>query len=172
MGVRQPRPADPEIEAIFQARYVPMLRLAALVVQDPAAAEDLVNEGFVRLVLHWDRIRRYDAPEAWLRRVIIREAVKVRTKRGREVVTDLEVLAEPAGRDGIGPVATVVDVRALVACLPTRERAVVVLHYLEDLSVAETADLLRIKEGTVKAHLSHAREALRRALDANPREAL
>ncbi len=89
MGVRQPRPADPEIEAIFQARYVPMLRLAALVVQDPAAAEDLVNEGFVRLVLHWDRIRRYDAPEAWLRRVIIREAVKVRTKRGREVVTDL-----------------------------------------------------------------------------------
>jgi RNA polymerase sigma factor (sigma-70 family) len=87
------------------------------------------------------------------------------------VVTEGGRLGAATAPDSTSTTATAVDIRALVATLPPRERAVVVLYYLEDLSVADTARLLKIKEGTVKAHLSHARAALRVTAAADRTEA-
>lgn len=147
--------------ALFERRYSPMLRLAAIVTQDPPAAEDLVNESFVRLVQHWPKVSAYDAPEAWLRRIIIRDAVKARTRRAREDLTDTGLFDRRAAHDHTETGDRHLDLLALVGTLPPRERAVIALHYLEDLSVADTAELLDVAEGTVKAHLSHARDSLR-----------
>ena len=161
MGVHRSQEPNPELVALFEQRYSPMLRLAAIVTQDPPSAEDLVNESFVRLVKHWPTVRSYDAPEAWLRRVVIRDAVKARTRRAREDLTDARALDHRAARDQSDGGDRRLDLLFLVGALPQRERAVVALHYLEDLSVADTAELLGIAEGTVKAHLSHARDTLR-----------
>lgn len=161
MGVQRSQAVDPELAALFERRYSPMLRLAAIVTQDPPSAEDLVNESFVRLVQHWPKVRSYDAPEAWLRRIVIRDAVKARTRRAREDLTDTDILDHRATRDSSETGDRRLDLLALVGTLPPRERAVVALDYLEDLSVADTAELLDVAEGTVKAHLSHARDTLR-----------
>lgn len=152
---------DQRLEALFRDRYVPLLRLAAIVTRSPALAEDLVNEAFVKLVQHWPKVSDHDSPEAWLRRVVIRDAVRHRGQRRRELqVADIDSMDGPR-REAAGGLELRLDVLALVRVLPVRERAVVALHYLEDLSVDETADVLGIAPGTVKAHLSHAREHLR-----------
>ena len=154
--------------ALFERRYGPLLRLAAIVTQDPPIAEDLVNEGFVRLVMHWPKVRGYDVPEAWLRRVVIRDAIKVRARRAREVSVDTDLFDRRSTPDGTAASDRRVDLLTLVGSLPPQERAVVALHYLEDLSVVDTAEVLGIAPGTVKAHLSHARDALR--AEATPEE--
>lgn len=161
---KREREPDPELVDLFERRYTPMLRLAAIVNHDPAGAEDLVNESFVRLVQHWPKVRGYEAPEAWLRRVVIREAVRTRRRRGRQTTIDPDNFDHRAAADTTAASTEHADLVALVRTLAPRERAVVALHYLEDLTVAETAQILDIAEGTVKAHLSHARDSLRVAL--------
>ena len=161
MGVHRSPETDRELVALFERRYSPMLRLAAIITQDPPSAEDLVNESFVRLVQHWPKVRSYDAPEAWLRRIVIRDAVKARSRRAREDLTETDILDHRACRESSDTDDRHCDLLALVGTLPPGERAVVALHYLEDLSVADTAELLDVAEGTVKAHFSHARDTLR-----------
>ena len=164
MDVRTPgRDVDVELVELFELRYAPLLRLATVVTGDSEQAEDLVIEGFVRLVQHWGRVGAYDAPEAWLRRVVIREAVRTRRLLGRRRSVDPREFDTRAATEvgAHGSVESRLDLLELVRSLPRRERAVVALHYLEDLSVADTAATLGIATGTVKAHLSHARDALR-----------
>lgn len=169
-------PDDPRLAELFRDRYVPMLRLAAIVTRSPALAEDLVNEAFVKLVQHWPKVSEYDSPEAWVRRVVIRDAVRARGRRRRErEEVDVEAAVNgrtvSGGADGLATIEVHIDVLDLVRVLPARERAVVALHYLEDLSVDETSDVLGIAPGTVKAHLAHAREHLRIVASGDAEEA-
>ena len=137
----------------------------ALVTGSRSAAEDAVQEALVRA---WERSSKgesIDALGAWVATVALNVSrSSVRRK-----------LAERRARQRLGappPMTTersrgeAVDVKRAVAQLPRRQREVVVLRYLLDLSTAETAATLRINEGTVKSELSRARGALANALRA------
>ena len=144
------------------AQQQSLLGLATLLCGDFHAAEDLVQTVFAKLYLHWDRLRRGNYQlEAYARRMVVNENASLwrrawrRRERSRavlpEVTTPLPDPDEGTWR--------------LVCALPKQQRAVVALRFYLDLSVAETASLLRCTEGTVKSHTSRALSALREALN-------
>lgn len=145
-----------DFDEVFERELPRLVRVARLIVGDEGRAREIVQESFARALARWDRVGRYESPEGWLLTVTVRQAVRARERRAREVEhrdTDL-------ASDVRGP-AEVVEARQLVlaglAQLSRQQRAVVVLHYLEDLPVAEVADRLGVRDGTVKTQLSRAR---------------
>lgn len=151
---------DDDFVAFVDARAGALLRTARLLTAgDRHAAEDLLQTALERAYVAWPRIVRKGAQEAYVRSILTRAAIdrtRQRTRRG-EVVTD-EVPdvpvhhAGPEDRD---------HVFALLAALPPRQRAVMVLRYYDDLSEAQIAETLGCSAGTVKAHASRALAALR-----------
>lgn len=139
------------------ARQAALLRTAYLLTGHRQDAEDLVQAALVRAVPHWDRLT--GEPEAYVRRIIAREHVsRWRRRRWREVSTDVLPEVPHAAASGVDH-DEVLALRAALATLSPRQRAVVVLRYYEDLTEAQTADALGISVGTVK---SHAKDALAR----------
>ncbi|KRF36009.1 SigE family RNA polymerase sigma factor [Nocardioides sp. Soil805] len=156
--------APDSFEAFVVARQAALLRTAYLLTGHAQDAEDLVQTALVKVVPHWRKIA--DDPEPYVRRVLVRENIsRWRRRRWREVTSDAlpEVLAEASDHDEL------LWVRAALAGLAPRQRAVVVLRYYEDRTEAETADLLGISVGTVK---SHARDALARLRSGLARESV
>jgi RNA polymerase sigma-70 factor (sigma-E family) len=157
---------DADFEAWMTARQPALLRTAYLLTGDAHSAEDLVQSVLAKLYLAWDRIRDREHVDAYARRALINEHRSAwrRPSRRREVVTD-----RPPERG----VSHEYDDRhdalwAFVCTLPTKQRAVVVLRYYEELSEAETADALGISVGTVKSQASRALAALRERLPEHP----
>jgi RNA polymerase sigma-70 factor (sigma-E family) len=136
-----------------------LLRTGYLIVWDLAEAEDLVQECLLAVARRWPRVRRMEHPYAYARRILVNLALRdgqARSRRRGE-------LAERAGDrepsdDAAAQALEGVPVRdeLLVALgrLPPRQRAVLVLRYLEDLSEAQVADALGCSVGTVKSSAS------------------
>ncbi len=146
---------DPEFEGLFRREFPGLVRTAYGIVGDWEIAKDLAADGFVALVGHWPKVRGYDNPGWWLRRVVIRDAVRSRRRTQRPIPL---VAPVESGDDDAA------SVRAAVLQLPIRQRAVIVLHYLDDLPVSEVALVMGCSEGTVKTHLHRARHSLAVAL--------
>jgi RNA polymerase sigma-70 factor (sigma-E family) len=155
---------------LVAARGDALLRFAYLLCGDAHLAEDLVQNVLARAYARWARVSAADSVEAYLKRMLVNEHLSWRRRRAsREVV-----LAEPgATRAYPGPGDAVVDRDAawrLLATLPRRQRAVLVLRYYEDLSDAGIATALGCSAGAVRAYASRALATLR--LDAaGPEEA-
>lgn len=145
-------PGAGSFEELFREQYPSVLRDVVFVVGDRDLAKEIVNEAFTRLYSRWRRVSRYDKPGAWVRRVAIRLAVRQEGRRRREVV-DQEASVEHDSHTGP-------DVRSAVRQLPSQQRAAVMLHYFDDLPLADVAGVLGCREGTVKAHLYQARAKL------------
>lgn len=147
--------ASAEFDWWFRASYASIARTAFLVTGDRGHAEEITQDAFAKLLQHWSSVRTYERPDAWVRRVAIRMAVKQskRARMGRE----RERLA--LVRDRPGPLPDP-DVAKSVAQLSPMQRAVVVLFYWEDQSVFDIAHALEVSESTVKQHLFRARARL------------
>lgn len=144
--------STPTFEELFQQQFPSVLRDAAFVLGDHDLAKEVTSEAFTRLYVRWARVSRYDKPGAWVRRVAIRLAVR-RLEKGRRESAPVE-----QGHEGDPGLA--LDVRSAVRRLAPQQRAAVMLHYFDDLPVAEVADVLGCRQGTVKAHLHQARARL------------
>lgn len=144
----------------FCARAQPLRRLAYGLCGDWHTAEDLVQLTFVRLYRRWPGIRD-DSVDAYARRVLVNAFLTHRRARRRE-----SLMADPPERaaGGADPTDGLAVHRALADLAP-RQRAAVVLRYLEDLPVAEVAALLEISEGTVKSQTARAIQSMRGAFD-------
>jgi RNA polymerase sigma-70 factor, ECF subfamily len=131
-------------------------------------AEDAVQEAFARASVRWERIRDYDHPDAWVRRVAFNLAVSsLRTARRKLVAYRRVEPPQPAPP----PSEEAVMLGQALRRLSRRHREVLVLHYLADLPVEEIASVLKIPAGTVKGRLFRARAALERELgEARPTE--
>jgi RNA polymerase sigma-70 factor, ECF subfamily len=148
-------------EAFYRQEFPRMVTLASAVSGSRLIAEDIAQDALLQARQHWDTIRQYDKPGAWLRRVTIQLAGK-RLRRARAEAAALLRLRVP---DPIRPGPDEVEeVLRVIARLPLRQRAAVVLRYLEDRSVREVAEILGCAEGTAKAHLHRARTSLARML--------
>lgn len=144
-------------EDLFLHEYPGVVRLAYLMLGDKAAAEDVAQEAFARLHVHWRKVSSYEMPGAWLRRVAIQQATRARRRRRHEPLGpehDLpRIDREPD-----------VDLARAVRALPASQRAAIVLHYLEGRPVEDVARLMGWAEGTAKTHLHRGRKALAVAL--------
>ncbi len=147
-----------------RARQQHLVRSAYLLTGDFQRAEDLVQEALVRAAMRWDVLREGN-PDAWVRTVVYREHVSWWRRRRRELLVD--AVPEVASYD----VASLPegDLVAALAGLTWSQRAVVLLRFAEDLSVAETAEVLGVSGGTVKRQTSVALARLR-SFDLDPVE--
>ena len=86
-----------EFEWLFAAEYPTVVRTVWLILRDRSRAEDIAQDAFVQLLVHWDKVGRYDSPETWLRRVAIRQAIRA-AGRERGLTQRLARLGSPSAR--------------------------------------------------------------------------
>jgi RNA polymerase sigma-70 factor (ECF subfamily) len=151
------RPA-PEFEDLFVEEYPRVVRTVFLVVQDEGRAEEVTQDAFVQLLRHWSKVRDYDRPGAWVRRVALRLAVRTVRREQRLAALTRRLRPERVEELPVFPISP--ETMSAIRSLPVKERAVVVLHYLEDRPVDQTADLLECTPSAVKMRLSRARHHL------------
>jgi RNA polymerase sigma-70 factor (sigma-E family) len=145
---------EQDFTEFFLAHATRLRRSAYVVVQDWHLAEDLTQQAMAKLYTAWPRIRR-DTSVAYARRIVINECLSHLRRRRPETPTDR--LPEPVTPDA----EPEVDLGPALALLPPRQRAIVALRFLDDVSVAEVARVLGITEGTVKSQTARALETLR-----------
>lgn len=148
----------------FSARRDAVRRVAYLLCGDWHRADDHAQAAFVALHRSWRRIRDHDALDAWMRRTVVRSVVDEsrRPWRRERSVAEPETGAMTDGRvDAVATRHVLVDALRTVA---PRQRAVLVLRFLEGLDVGATAAALGCGEGTVKSQTAHGLAALRSVL--------
>lgn len=154
-------PTDEQFTEFVHATWPSLYRTAYLLLGDRAEAEDLVQTALAKTYASWGKVRVLEAAPGYARTTLINTATSWfrrkswRNERPTEQLTDLAVNTDPSDRPAL--------MDALAALAP-RQRAVVVLRYYEDLSVAEAAAALDIAEGTVKSQTSEALARLRTLL--------
>ncbi len=146
-----------------------LMRTAYLLSGDRGHAEDLVQSTLLRTARRWPRARRQ--PEAYARRVLVNLA-KDRWRSLRRRVDEVAADVEPVVPEDAGDVRLLERERLLAAIrqLPTGQRAVLVLRFFDDLSVADTAAALDCSEGTVKSQTARALDRMRSVLDTSTTE--
>ena len=153
-----------EFDAYFRARRDAVRRTAYLLCGDWHRADDHAQAAFVALLRLWRRIRDRDALDAWMRKTLVRTVVdESRRPWRRERSTEDPVVTTAVADRADGVVTRHVLVDGL-RVVPPRQRAVLVLRFLEGLDVAATAEVLGCSEGTVKSQTAHGLAALRAAL--------
>ncbi len=154
---------DADFSAYMAARQPSLLRTAYLLTGDRHTAEDLVQTTLAKLYLSWDKVQQRDSLDGYSRRILVNEHNSLwrRPWKRRETTTDElpEVAAPEPGQ------AHDTDLWRFVQTLPRKQRAAIVLRYYEQLSEAETAEILGVSVGTVKSQTSRALAALRSRAD-------
>ena len=150
---------------LFRDHYAGMVRSLAVAGGDRELAADCVQDAFTRAYVRWRRISRYDDPASWVRHVALNRMRDHwrRNKRRDRAVDRLGAQLEHVDPPDI-PVSEL-GLAAAVAELPDRQREAVALFYVEDLSVREVADAMKVTEGAVKYHLHEGRARLREAME-------
>ena len=148
---------------MFNAAFDRLVRELATVTGSRAEAEDVVADAFVQALKHWGKLSSYDDPVAWVRKVAYNRAHS--RWRRQQVLSRLlpGLLRQPQVDVLVGAHA---DLQQALLALPARQREVIVLHHLSDLSVEEVAVALGVSVGTVKSSLSRGRGRLQELLGA------
>jgi RNA polymerase sigma-70 factor (sigma-E family) len=154
---------DGEFAEFYSARFEVVRRTAFALCGDWVEAEELAQAGFVRIYAKWPRVAKGNV-DAYLRTVVTRLFLDARRRgRARE-----RLVAEPPERSGPGAAAQVEERQSLLAALlqvPPRQRAVLVLRIVHDLSIEQVAQALGCSTGTVKSQLARGTRVLRAAYE-------
>jgi RNA polymerase sigma-70 factor (sigma-E family) len=155
------RPTDGEFSEFAHGSWASLYRTAYLLLGDPAEAEDLVQTALAKTYAAWPKVRDVHAAPGYARTVLVNTASSWfrkrswRNERPTAELPDLVQEHDPSDRPAL---------MSALAVLPPRQRAVIVLRYYEDLSVAQAASALDVSEGTVKSQTSDALARLRTLL--------
>ena len=142
------------------ARSASLFRTALLMVGDYQLAQDLLQESLVKTYAAWPRLRHVGNAEAYTRRVIVTTSTSWRRRRSfHERPT--EALPDAVVADVADLIAADADLWTHLHALPSRQRAAVVLRYCQDLSEAQTSELMGCSVGSVKRHTSRGLAKLR-----------
>lgn len=154
--------SDPDVEFawLFRTEYEAVVRTVFLILHDRERARDIAQDAFTELLMRWKKISRYERPDAWVRRVAIRMAIRYvnRERRRPWVERELDPATLPQPAD--------VDLIRAIRQLPATQRAAVILFYFEDRPLAEIGDILNVAPGAAKVTLHRARKRLAALLGA------
>lgn len=149
--------SDVEFEEFVLTRSPALLRTAYLLVRDLQLAEDLLQTSLAKSWFAWNRIN--GDPEPYVRRILVTSSVSWWRKRWTHETPSAAIPEQAATRQEWPDYGD--EVWEALGRLPRRQRAVVVLRYVEDRTEADTADLLGCSVGTVKSQCSKALAKLR-----------
>lgn len=163
--------ADALVADMFGQEGASLVRLARVFCDDRNAAEDLVQEAFIRLHRSAGSIRDVDKAPAFLRSIVINLA-RDHNRRGLMSLRHRNTAEAPkAPREPGEQTVADEDTQAVLEALrqlPDRQRACLVLHYYQELSIAEVADTLNISKNSVKTHCRRGLASLESRLEESP----
>jgi RNA polymerase sigma-70 factor (sigma-E family) len=160
------RGRDEEFREFMRDRASPLQQSAYLLCGDWHLAQDVTQETLLKAYLHWPRVRRADSPDAYVRRILLNEVRgRWRRRKGMEPAARFTDMTEPTVPDATEEIARRAGLLQALLTLPLRQRATVVLRYLEGMTERETAAALGCGEGTVKSQSARALSTLRTFLD-------
>ncbi len=139
-----------------------------MVLRDASEAEDVVHDAALQAWTRWDELRDQERFDAWFDRILVNRC-RERLRRRRVKAIPLTDPPEHPGPDRLAGIADRDALRRVLATLDPDHRIVVVLRFVEDLSVASIAERTGEREGTVKSRLHYALRQLRAAFDAAER---
>lgn len=154
------------LDALLRAVQGPLYRYVLRLADDPALAEDILQEVFLRI---YRKLNWLEAPELfrhWAYRIASREAFRRlrQERRWAEQVRDEAVLETIEAPQPEASRAEMNELAQFISRVSPAARAVIVLHYYDGMPLAEVADVLGVALGTVKSRLAYGLESLRRAL--------
>jgi RNA polymerase sigma-70 factor (sigma-E family) len=155
-----------EVSALFDAHWLEMVRLALVNVGDRASAEDVAAEAFTALFRRWENLRDKENPVRYLRSTVLNMSRKLLRRRG--IARRYSPPHEPPGWSAESEVVLSEERRAVLRALmtlPLRRRQVLILRFYLNLSYAEIAKTLGVREGTVRTAVSRGLAALGRILE-------
>jgi RNA polymerase sigma-70 factor (sigma-E family) len=154
----------PEFDDFVRLRSSALLRTAYALAGDYGHAEDKLQTALLRTARHWAKAR--EAPAAYVRKVLLslcHDRWRWLRRRPQETpLADNAAAPVPAAIDATGERSSLIQA---LKRLPQGQRQVIVLRFLEDQSVAQTAELLGISAGTVRSYTARALASLRALLD-------
>ena len=155
------------LDELFKSVQEPLFRYIVTVVNDRSLAEDVLQEVFIRIYRKLRWLREPQAFRAWSYQIATREAFRYlkRERSWTDQVRDEDVLNVMPVAEPVYSPELVQQLPELVGDLSPASRAVIVLYYLHELSLVETAAVLEIPVGTVKSRLAYGLESLRRRLE-------
>jgi RNA polymerase sigma-70 factor (sigma-E family) len=167
---RAPYAPYPSFSSFVRARGPGLLRTARSLTANPSDAEDLLQTALTKTYVAWERIEDHRALDGYVRRAL----VNTRTSQWRKRKVD-EFACDELPEQETAPAPDPAEQQSLhdamwraVLRLPDRQRAMVVLRYYEDLSEAQTAEVLGVSIGTVKSAVSRALGKLREDPELTP----
>lgn len=152
---------DAALREAFLRDYADLVRLARLLLDDHGAAEEVVQEAFLRLRQSWPRLQNSATTGAYLRTIVLnlsRSALRRRLVQLRHYVP--RALDEPSAEDQLVQAERHQAVRTALNSLPRRQREAIVLRYYADLSEPEIAQAMQLSLGAVKSHLRRGKSTL------------
>ena len=151
-----------DFAAVARERAPGWRRVAYLITGDWSRADDLLQQALLRMYRRWHAIEPYGV-DAYARRVLTRLAIDEARRPYRH--SEVSAAALPERAVPVPNPDDVMDVRAALMQVPPRQRAALVLRFYQELSVAETAQVLGVTQGTVKSQTARGLEHLRAALN-------
>ncbi len=161
IGVGGSAERDAEFTAYLNARQPSLLRTAYLLTGDRHQAEDVLQTSLAKLYLAWHKVNDRNSVDAYVRRIMVNENNSLWRRGWKKREYAAEQLPEGDPHHDAYDEGLSTALWAVVQTLPPKARAVVVLRYYEQMSEAETADVLGISVGTVKSQCSRALASLR-----------
>lgn len=151
----------------YRAHYRSLLGLAALLLDDTASCEDVVQEAFIRVHSARSRVRDPDKTLAYLRQTVVNLSRSALRRR----ILGLKLLSKPmpdaaSAEEGVYELLERDQLKAAMRKLQRRQREVLVLRYFADMTEAQVAETLGISLGSVKAYGSRGIAALRVSMEA------
>ena len=153
---------DARLAEYVRGQWPALVRYATILCGDPSEAEELVQSTLTRVAMRWRFINDKDNPDGYVKRALVRASIDSGKRRRREptmVRLQESFVADPASQ-----VADSDEVRRALAALPPRQRAVLVLRYLDDATEAQVADVLGCSVGTVKSQSARGLAKLREVI--------
>lgn len=161
------RDAPPlDFDAFYRSQYPSVVRLSYSLCGSLSVAEDLAQETFITAYRRWQRIRSFDRPDLWVRRVVINRSISHRRRQVSERTAFQRMRARAGDQamaqftDDLGHVLADGAVWKAVGELSRRQAKVLALFYVEDQPLSAIAEILGLGEETVKTHLKRGRAAL------------
>jgi RNA polymerase sigma factor (sigma-70 family) len=155
-------------DEFFERTFPGVLATATLLSTSRHDAEDAVQEAYSEALARWDTVGGYEAPEAWVRKVMKQRLWKAARRRDRQIPTGLSMEMAVAPQAGPEQTAEARAVIAALAALPGIMRFVLVMHCLNGVGQKEIAQELGLARSTVAVYVHNARRALERSLGMTP----
>lgn len=162
---------DAAVTALVHAYSTTIYRVAYSVTRNTGDAEDVVQETFLRVLRHQHKLAEVRDPRVWLVRIAWNLVLdRKRRSKTRPETQDIEPLARVLPAEGLGADESLIaaqgraHILGLIDMLPAKERQVLLLSAVEELSTAEIAMVLKTTESTVRSRIFRARRALQAML--------